>query len=136
MDDRITGLNLGADDYLPKPFSFEELLAPVRSLMRRQCAVKQTLLEHKNIKLDLLGRTVRLRGQPVELTSREFALLEIFMQNAGRTLTRSYISERIWPGLVEDNLLDVYMSRLRTKLENDAGMSLFKTLRGIGYQLV
>jgi len=71
----------------------------------------------------------------VELTSREFALLEIFMQNAGRTLTRSYISERIWPGLVEDNLLDVYMSRLRAKLEDEAA-PMFKTLRGIGYQLV
>lgn len=136
VDDRITGLNLGADDYLPKPFSFEELLAHVRSLMRRQSAVKQTMLEHNGIKLDLLSRSVRLRGQSVELTSREFALLEIFMQNAGRTLTRSYISERIWPGLVEDNLLDVYMSRLRTKLEDGAGAALFKTLRGIGYQLV
>ncbi|MFC3651387.1 response regulator transcription factor [Dyella humi] len=136
VEDRIAGLNLGADDYLPKPFSFEELLAHVRSLMRRQSAIKQTVLEYKCIKLDLLGRTVRLRGQVVELTSREFALLEVFMQNAGRTLTRSYISERIWPGLVEDNLLDVYMSRLRTKLEDNPAMPLFKTLRGIGYQLV
>lgn len=136
VEDRIKGLDLGADDYLAKPFSFEELLAHVRSLMRRQSAIKKTVLNYKGIQLDLLAHTVQLAGQPVELTSREFALLEVFMQNAGRTLTRSYISERIWPGLVEANLLDVYMSRLRTKLEDHAMGPLFKTLRGIGYQLV
>lgn len=136
VEDRIKGLDLGADDYLPKPFSFEELLAHVRSLLRRQSAVKQAVLEHRSIRLDLMGHTVHLREQPVDLTSREFALLEIFMQNAGRILTRSYISERIWPGLVDTNLLDVYMSRLRTKLEISNDTPVFKTLRGIGYQLV
>jgi len=136
VEDRIKGLDLGADDYLPKPFSFDELLAHVRSLLRRQSAVKQTVITHRCVRLDLLGHTVKLREQTVDLTSREFALLEIFMQNAGRTLTRSYISERIWPGLADTNLLDVYMSRLRTKLEPDLGEPLFKTLRGIGYQLV
>ncbi|HUW52456.1 MAG TPA: response regulator transcription factor [Rhodanobacter sp.] len=136
VEDRIKGLDLGADDYLPKPFSFDELLAHVRSLLRRQSAVKQTVITHRCVRLDLLGHTVKLREQTVDLTSREFALLEIFMQNAGRTLTRSYISERIWPGLADTNLLDVYMSRLRTKLEPELGEPLFKTLRGIGYQLV
>lgn len=136
VEDRIKGLDLGADDYLPKPFSFEELLAHVRSLMRRQSAAKQTVLVHRDIRLDLLSHSVQLRGQSIDLTSREFALLEVFMQNAGRVLTRSYISERIWPGLVEANLLDVYMSRLRTKLEMRAAVPLFKTLRGIGYQMV
>lgn len=136
VEDRIKGLDLGADDYLPKPFSFEELLAHVRSLLRRQSAVKQAVLEHRSIRLDLMGHTVHLREQPVDLTSREFALLEIFMQNAGRILTRSYISESIWPGLVDTNLLDVYMSRLRTKLEAGDAAPVFKTLRGIGYQLV
>ena len=136
VEDRIRGLDLGADDYLPKPFSFDELLAHVRSLLRRQSTVKQTVITHRCVRLDLLGHTVKLKEQPVDLTSREFALLEIFMQNAGRTLTRSYISERIWPGLADTNLLDVYMSRLRTKLETDLEQPLFKTLRGIGYQLV
>ncbi len=136
VEDRITGLALGADDYLPTPFSFDELLAHVRSLLRRQSAVKQTVSTERCVRLALLGHTVKLKEQTVDLTSREFALLEIFMQNAGRTLTRSYISERIWPGLADTNLLDVYMSRLRTKLESDPGEPLFKTLRGIGYQLV
>ncbi|MGH8147797.1 MAG: response regulator transcription factor [Rhodanobacteraceae bacterium] len=135
VEDRIKGLDLGADDYLPKPFSFEELLAHLRSLLRRQAAVKQTVFEYHGIRLDLLSHTVRLQDRSIELTNREFALLEIFMQNAGRTLTRSYISERIWPGLVEANLLDVYMSRLRAKLENGAMGPIFKTRRGIGYQL-
>jgi len=136
VEDRIKGLDLGADDYLPKPFSFDELLAHVRSLLRRQSAVKQTVITHRCVRMDLLSHTVKLRDQNVDLTSREFALLEIFMQNAGRTLTRSYISERIWPGLADNNLLDVYMSRLRTKLESNPTEPLFKTLRGIGYQLV
>ena len=136
VEDRIKGLDLGADDYLPKPFSFDELLAHVRSLLRRQSTVKQTVITHRCVRLDLLGHTVKLKEQTIDLTSREFALLEIFMQNAGRTLTRSYISERIWPGLADTNLLDVYMSRLRTKLEADLSEPLFKTLRGIGYQLV
>jgi DNA-binding response OmpR family regulator len=136
VEDRIKGLDLGADDYLPKPFSFEELRAHVRSLLRRQSSVKQTVITHRCVRLDLLGHTVKLKEQNVDLTSREFALLEIFMQNVGRTLTRSYISERIWPGLTDNNLLDVYMSRLRMKLESNPAEPLFKTLRGIGYQLV
>jgi two-component system copper resistance phosphate regulon response regulator CusR len=136
VQDRIRGLDLGADDYLPKPFSFEELLAHVRSLLRRQSSVKQTVITHRCVRLDLLGHTVKIKEQTVDLTSREFALLEIFMQNAGRTLTRSYISERIWPGLSDTNLLDVYMSRLRTKLEANPGEPMFKTLRGIGYQMI
>ena len=136
VDDRIKGLDLGADDYLPKPFSFEELLAHVRSLLRRQSSVKQTVITHRHVRLDLLGHSVKLKDENVDLTSREFALLEIFMQNAGRTLTRSYISERIWPGLTDTNLLDVYMSRLRTKLEANSGEPMFKTMRGIGYQLI
>jgi|SRR6185312_2957781 len=136
VEDRIKGLDLGADDYLPKPFSFEELLAHIRSLLRRQSSVKQTVITHRCVRLDLLGHTVKLKEQNVDLTSREFALLEIFMQNAGRTLTRSYISERIWPGLSDTNLLDVYMCRLRSKLETNLGEPMFKTLRGIGYQLI
>ena len=136
VEDRIKGLDIGADDYLPKPFSFDELLAHVRSLLRRQSTVKQTVITRRCVRLDLLGHTVKLKEQTVDLTSREFALLEIFMQNAGRTLTRSYISERIWPGLSDTNLLDVYMSRLRNKLEPGLGGPLFKTLRGVGYQLV
>jgi DNA-binding response OmpR family regulator len=138
VQDRIKGLDLGADDYLSKPFSFEELLARVRSLIRRQGAAKDTVLEHAGIRMDLLGRTVTQNDQPVELTSREFALLEVFLQNPGRILTRTLISEKIWESHydVDTNLLDVYMSKLRNKLDLNHTKPLFKTVRGVGYQLL
>ena len=138
LEDRVKGLNLGADDYLPKPFSLEELVARIRSLVRRQATVKHTVLEHAGIQLDLLGHTVQVNGQPVDLTSREYALLEVFMQNQGRILPRTLISEKIWSSHydVDTNLLDVYMSRLRAKVEGVLGKPVFKTVRGVGYQLV
>jgi len=138
VQDRIKGLDVGADDYLSKPFSLEEVRARVRSLLRRQATVKETILEHKGIKMDMVGRTVTQGGQPVELTSREFALLEVFMQNPGRILTRTLICEKIWESHydVETNLLDVYMSKLRGKLDVLPDKPLFKTVRGVGYQLL
>ncbi|MFC5520646.1 response regulator transcription factor [Polaromonas jejuensis] len=138
VEDRVKGLNLGADDYLPKPFSLEELVARVRSLVRRQASVKQIVLEHNGIRLDLVSHTVKVDGHDVDLTSREYALLEVFMQNHGRILPRTLISEKIWSSHydVDTNLLDVYMSRLRSKLETLHGKPLFKTVRGVGYQLM
>ncbi|MCP5529456.1 MAG: response regulator transcription factor [Opitutaceae bacterium] len=137
VEDRIRGLNLGADDYLPKPFSVDEVLARVRSLLRRHAGTKATVLRHAGIKLDLLARNASLDDQPVELTSREFALLELFMANPGRVLTRTLIAEKVWeaPYDMETNLIDVYVRRLRQKFERPEGPALIRTVRGSGYQL-
>ena len=138
VEDRVKGLDVGADDYLAKPFSLEELLARVRSLIRRQSAAKETFLEHRGIRMDLLARTVTHAGATVEMTSREFALLEVFLQNPGRILPRTLIAEKIWEAHydVDGNLLDVYMSKLRAKYDLEPAKPLFKTVRGVGYQML
>lgn len=137
VEDRIVGLNIGADAYLPKPFSLEELIATVRALIRRQSTQKRSLIKHRGLKLDTLEHSIELDGKPLTLTNREFTLLEIFLQNAGRLLTRTYLTERIWSDNfdVDTNLLDVYMSRLRARLEV-GGERYFRTVRGVGYQLI
>ena len=138
VEDRIRGLNLGADDYLPKPFSIDELLARVRALLRRHAGVKATVLTHGTVRLDLLARTATSHGKLVDLTSREFALVELFLQNPGRVLTRTFIAERVWQASydLETNLIDVYVRRLRQKLEGPDQKPLIKTVRGSGYQLI
>jgi DNA-binding response OmpR family regulator len=138
VQDRIRGLNLGADDYLPKPFSVDELVARIRSLLRRNSAGgRTTVLAHGGLRIDLLGRTVTRDGEPIDLTSREFALLELFLLNAGRVLTRTLIAEKVWEASydLETNLIDVYVRRLRSKLEQPDMPPLIKTIRGTGYQL-
>lgn len=138
VQDRIQGLNLGADDYLPKPFSVDELVARVRSLLRRQTTgPRATVLSYGNVRLDLLSRVAELDGKQVELTSREFALLELFLQNPRRVLTRTMIAEKVWDASydLETNLIDVYVRRLRQKFERPEGEPFIKTVRGTGYQL-
>ncbi len=136
--DRIDGLNRGADDYLPKPFSVDELVARVRSLLRRHSGAKNTVLVHRGLRLDLLGRELRVEGQPVELTRKEFALAELFLLNPGRVLTRTLIAEKVWEASydLETNLIDVYVRRLRAKLERPGQPPLIRTVRGTGYQLL
>jgi DNA-binding response OmpR family regulator len=136
--DRVAGLDLGADDYLPKPFGTDELLARMRALVRRQAVRKQSVYEHNGITLDLLGNIVKIDGEPIDLTAREFALMAYFVQNAGRVLPRAMIAEKIWEAHfdVDANLLDVYMSRLRAKIAAHSERPVFKTVRGIGYQLL
>ncbi|EDY20667.1 two component transcriptional regulator, winged helix family [Chthoniobacter flavus Ellin428] len=138
LQDKVKGLNLGADDYLAKPFSLEELIARIRSLLRRQGGKKTTVFEHRAIKLDLLARTVEVEGKRIDLTAREFSLLELFMQNQGRVLTRTMIAEKVWDSHsdLDTNLLDVYMRRLRKKLESTPDKQYFKTLRGVGYEMI
>ena len=103
----------------------------------RQASVKDTVLEHRGLRLDLVAHTLHLNGEPVELTNREFELLEIFMQNPGRILPRTLICEKLWssPDGVDANLLDVYMSKLRGRLPIAGEKPLFKTVRGLGYKL-
>ena len=130
-------LNLGADDYLPKPFGMDELLARLRSLLRRQAGVKTTVLAHGDIRLDLLAHTVTNHGERVVLTNREFALLELFLQNPGRVLTRTFIAERVWQASYDlgTNLIEVYVRRVRQKLEVPGEKPIIQTVRGMGYQL-
>ncbi len=136
VEDRIHGLNLGADDYLPKPFSVDELIARVRSLLRRHSPTKSTVLTHGAIRLDLVSHAVTREGEKIDLTSREFALLELFLQNPNRLLTRTYIAEKVWETSydLETNLIDVYVRRLRRKLEISPDRPVIRTVRGSGYQ--
>lgn len=138
VEDRVTGLNLGADDYLPKPFSFEELLARVRSQFRRQGNVRKTMLAHRGIQMDLLSHSVSFNGQPIDLTNREYALLELFLTNCGRTLTRTQIGEKIWDAHydMQTNLIDVYVRKLRQHFDVESGEApLIKTIRSVGYMM-
>lgn len=136
-DDRIAGLNLGADDYLPKPFAMDELLARVSALLRAAGSRKQTRFEIADLVVDTAARTVSRAGQEVSLPMREFGLLEFLVRCAGRTLSRAQILEHVWgyhfdPGT---NVVDVYIQRLRRKLDDGHAEPLIETVPGLGYRL-
>jgi two-component system response regulator MprA len=137
VEDRVSGLDAGADDYVTKPFALEELLARVRALLRRTSSESGEKLRFADLELDPGTREVMRRGRRIDLTRTEFALLELFMRNPRQVLTRSVIFERVWGydfGYAS-NSLDVYIGYLRRKTENDGVPRLIHTVRGVGYAL-
>lgn len=137
VGDRVTGLDLGADDYLSKPFAFEEFLARVRALLRRGGAGSAPVLRLADLTLDPATREVRRGARRVELTAREHTLLEYFLRNAGRVLTRPILAQHVW-GLdfdPESNVVDVYVGYLRRRIEGPGERRLLHTVRGVGYVL-
>ena len=137
VDDRVAGLDAGADDYLVKPFSFSELLARIRALLRRPVLRTANRLTAGNVAMDLGARAVTRGGQAVVLTPREFAMLEYLLRHPGQALSRSQIAERVWSWEFhgETNIVDVYIGYLRRKLDEAGEPSIIETLRGYGYRL-
>ncbi len=135
--DRVAGLNAGADDYLVKPFAFEELLARIRALLRRPSETSGTILQVENLRLDPVTYQVARAGKAITLSKREFALLEYLMRNAGRTLTKDNIIAHVWDfdADVLPNTVEVYMGYLRRKVDKPFKKPLIQTLRGFGYKL-
>jgi DNA-binding response OmpR family regulator len=135
--DKIRGLDLGADDYLVKPFSFAELTARIRALIRRKYEVKSTLVQVADLEVDLAGRIARRAGRVIDLSGREFALLEYLILNRQRVISRSDIWEHVYDfnASPESNVVDVYIGRLRSKIERDGLVRLIHTRRGQGYLL-
>ncbi|MEN9473744.1 MAG: Transcriptional activator protein CopR [Pseudomonadota bacterium] len=138
VEDRVKGLELGADDYLVKPFSFAELLARVRTILRRgRSGVEATSLQVADLELDLLRRRVSRAGKRIELTAKEFALLELLMRRHGEVLPRSLIAPQVWDMNFDSdtNVIEVAMRRLRAKVDEGFEPRLIQTVRGMGYVL-
>ncbi len=137
LDDKVQGLTVGADDYLTKPFSFEELLARIRALLRRSQDYKTKALHVGDLEMDPVRRLVTRGGQKIVLTGKEYALLEYLMRNQGRVLSQSMIIEHVWDMDYEgaSNIVNVYINHLRRKIDRDHPVKLIKTVRGHGYQI-
>jgi DNA-binding response OmpR family regulator len=137
VEDRVAGLNSGCDDYLPKPFAFAELLARSRALLRRKSTDRGAILVAGDLLLDPLTRRATRAGKNVELTSREYALLQYFMHHPNQILTRTMIAEQVWDYNFDNfsNVVDVYVNYLRNKIDRNFEPKLLHTVRGIGYVL-
>jgi DNA-binding response OmpR family regulator len=136
VGERVACLDAGADDYLTKPFSFSELSARIRAVLRRKNRPGHAVLKLADLELDYLQRTIHRGGRQIELTPKEFALLEYFMRNHGRRITRNMIIEHVWK-LSPDtmtNVVDVYVNYLRKKIDEGAKVKLIHTIRGVGYE--
>ncbi len=137
IEDRVTGLDTGADDYLTKPFAFPELLARIRALLRRGNTQPSTRLTAADLELDPISRRVRRAGQDIALTNKEYALLEYLLRNANRVLTRTAIIDHVWDIQYDSmtNIVDVHIRSLRAKIDRGFSPPLIQTIRGVGYML-
>ena len=138
INDRVSGLKAGGDDYLVKPYAFAELIARVEALARRrETGSVQTVLKVGDLEMDLLGREVRRAGQEIDLQPREFQLLEFLMRNAGQSVTRTMLLEKVWEYHFDPqtNVIDVHISRLRAKIDKGFERAMLQTVRGAGYRL-
>jgi two-component system OmpR family response regulator len=137
LDDRVTGLDAGGDDYLVKPFALPELAARVNALGRRPAASRETVLRAGDLEMDLLRRTVTRQGRPIDLQPREFELLEYLLRHAGRIVTRAMLLENVWDFHFDPKttVVETHMSRLRAKIDRGFEVELIQTVRGHGYSL-
>ena len=135
--DKVNGLDYGADDYITKPFSFEELIARVRAMLRRKLDEKETVLKCRDLTLDLISREVYRNNKLIQLTTKEFSILEYFLRNKGRILTKSQIAEHVWNYEFDyhSNIIEVYIRYLRKKIDDDYEEKLIHTIRGVGYKI-
>jgi DNA-binding response OmpR family regulator len=135
IEDKVLGLDAGADDYLTKPFAFEEFVARVRALLRRRAETAPPILQVADLALDPARRVVSRGEKKIDLTPREFTLLDYFMRNPGRVLTRTMIANRVWDYTFDSttNVIDVYVNYLRKKIDTGHDTKLLHTVRGVGY---